>query len=235
MLLWRIIGISCGVLCATLIFLLIKLKLVKRKYAYEFKRDKLLRINKRDVNRADFVFETSSTTSKFIKEYVLSKDKNKKLFLCEYNKQYKKVVFFILAYDKNGNLLNVLEIRDKKPQRYSRLIKIPRNCNAVNVIVNEIDDVTIEPSVYEQVKASKIVFYSLLESLMITFALFFVEYLMIEIFGNLYKSNYTTSSNMNISFIVLGCIFLINFVATLLSCLYSNRYIGSSGGGSYEF
>ena len=81
---WRILLVVFGLLFLLMMFFIIRKKYLKTEYNFAYVRDKVVRMNKISKSTADFVFVPNNDSHKFISEYIVSKKRKKKSFICEY-------------------------------------------------------------------------------------------------------------------------------------------------------
>ena len=102
--------------------LLIMKKYLRSEYEYIFYTDEVLKVEEAN-GLTNYLFEGPIETQQYINEYILCKKKRKKYFICDYGKEVKSIQYFILAYNANRKLINVIRVTERRPKEFSKLIK----------------------------------------------------------------------------------------------------------------
>lgn len=204
---------------------------LRSDYEFSFFEDDVIKAEK--VNGiSNYLFQGNPATQEYINEYVLSERKRKKYFMCEYGKKINSIHYFILAYNSNRKLINVIQVKERRPGAFSRTIKLPRRTRAVNFVIHKVNGFNVDFHPIKKIKLRKIFSYSFLMSAGL-FSLVNAVRLLIVItsgyyFYEPYLNTYGTSH-----FILTGIIASVLFLVLFIMLLIKNRYFTRNRGGFY--
>ena len=116
--------------------LLVMKKYLRNEYEYIFYTDEVLKVEESN-GLTSYLFEGPVETQQYINEYILCKRKRKKYFMCEYGKDVKSIQYYVLAYNANRKLINVIQVKERRPNSFSKMIKLPKKTRAVNFVIHK--------------------------------------------------------------------------------------------------
>lgn len=189
MILWIIIGaVLVGVSLILILLLAIK-KFLKNKYNFSYEKDSIIRVNKETDKNVDFVFIPRGSVFEYVKEYIISKRGKKKELILEYNEVNGPIKYYVVAFGANKKVLQVTEVTDKSPSKYSRIIKLHKKTKAVNIVVREANYNYVELPYIRPLSLARIFIFSFIISLIIL-CLSFASRIALTYFFSSYKENY---------------------------------------------
>jgi hypothetical protein len=232
---WTYIGITSIVLFLLLVVIMIIRGDLKDRLYHKMHKDELIKITK-DPNSINSLYFTSGEASRYIKKYVICKTNSDLYVLCNYAKEYKKILFFVVCYSSKGKVKGILRYTERDTTKTSRIIAIPKNTKSVNIVIGRVDDRIINKHITKPLVAKKAIMHSVLFSLATFFALIAFDYLFITILGGQYYSKIYLNSDMNLIYILISIgLTIITFVLHLVSLLSKSKKQLSGGALEYEF
>lgn len=211
--------------------LLVMKKYLRNEYEYIFYTDEVLKVEESN-GLTSYLFEGPVETQQYINEYILCKRKRKKYFMCEYGKDVKSIQYYVLAYNANRKLINVIQVKERRPNSFSKMIKLPKKTRAVNFVIHKINGFEVDAHPIRKIKVSRIFAYSFFMSLGLFTAINAVRLLILLIKGahfiDVYLEEYGTQGYVY-SGILCGVLFIVLF----LILLFKNRYFTRSRGEFY--
>ena len=219
-----IVFIGCSLL------LLFK-KYLRSEYEYIFYTDEVLKVE--EVNGlTNYLFEGPAETQQYINEYILCKRKRKKYFMCEYGKDVKSIQYYILAYNANRKLINVIQVKERRPNQFSKMIKLPKKTRAVNFVIHKINGFEVDAHPVRKIKMGRIFAYSFFMSVGLFSAINAFRLLILLIFGGnfveVYLEKYGTQG-----YVYSGILCGVLFITLFFILLKKNRYFVRNRGEFY--
>lgn len=225
---WHIIALSVFiiflVLFALRVIIYIKTKRTsflnthnEHKFYYDRVIKKDTEIKSRGKNQVNFVFESTFTDGNIIKKYIISKVKNDKTLLIEFNnKEVKSFSFQIFCYNKNVKLIKVIEINLVDLTNISNIINLPRNTEYINFVEKD-KGINISSQVIKKYPLLMMI----LDGLVIATFSFWLSYLVgVLLVGN-QVNNYLDSFNS--IFLYSLIIFFLGVYYYIIGIIYQKR------------
>lgn len=211
--------------------LLIFKRHLKSSYEFSFFEDYVIKTEK--VNGiSNYLFKGNPATQEYISEYVLSERKRKKYFMCQYGEKINSIHYFILAYSGSRKLINIIQVKERRPRAFSKTIKLPKRTRAVNFVIHKINGFNVDYHPIKKIKLRKIFSYSFLMSAGLFSLVNAVRLLIVMIKGYYFYESYLRqygTSHFILTGIVAGVLFLVLFFMLLIK----NRYFTRNRGGFY--
>lgn len=219
-----------------LVFIISTLKLVFKRflvtnYEYGFYNDEVLKVEKANES-TNYLFVGPEGTREYINEYVIGETKKKKKFICEYGKSVNSIEYYILAYNGNQKLINIIRVKERRPNGFSKAIKIPKKTKCLNFVIHKVNGFNVDLHPVQRVKVSKIFKYSFWMSVG-TFSLLNAIRLLIIITKGQYFIEPFLKQYGTISYIALGALSGVLFFTLFFILLGKNRYFTRNRGGFY--
>ena len=152
--------------------------------------------------------------------------------MCEYGKKINSIQFYILAYNGNRKLINVIQVKERRPKAFSRAVKLPKKTRAVNFVIHKINGFNVDFHPIKKIKIRKIFSYSFMMSAGLFSIVNALRLIIIlvrgEYFYKPYLQQYGTSQFI-LTGIISGVLFLVLFIILLIK----NRYFTRNRGGFY--
>lgn len=235
MLKWRLLVIlSVALFILIRVFIRIK-KYNKIVYLHQFKED--------DISKEDFksnsltghntVFFTQKNNVAYIKKYVISKSPACTLLICNYARKFKSISYYVLVYNRNKKLIDVLKVHEKDTSTTSKIVGINPKCRYINIVLGSCDDVTINSQLIRAMSKRTIRFSSFLTASCVFLVLFILRHLMLEIIHPIHmRAFYGTIYNV----LGVGLFILVAFFSYLLRVrTLKRRNTKLRSGGIYEY
>lgn len=203
----------------------------RSEYEFAYFEDEVLKVEKAN-GITNYLFKGGQETQKYINEYVLSERKRKKYFMCEYGPNINSIHYFILAYSGNRKLLNVIQVKERRPNAFSRTIKLPKRTRGVNFVIHKVNGFQVDYHPIRKIKVFKILSYSFLMSLGLFSIVNALRLTIILIKGRYFFESYLNAYG-TMQFIATGAIAFVLFIALFIILLIKNRYFARNRGGFY--
>ena len=211
--------------------LLLFKKYLRSEYEYIFYTDEVLKVE--EVNGlTNYLFEGPAETQQYINEYILCKRKRKKFFMCEYGKDVKSIQYYILAYNANRKLINLIQVKERRPNQFSKMIKLPKKTRAVNFVIHKINGFEVDAHPVRKIKITRIFAYSFFMSLGLFSAINAIRLLILLIAGGNFVEMYLERYGMQ-GYIYSGILCVVLFIALFFILLFKNRYFARNRGEFY--
>lgn len=210
---------SLGGLVIGLILLFI-FRFRKRVPYQDFVEDSFIKEKETSHSRNALYF-THGETRKYIMRYVFCKGQHEKYVICNYNKKYEEIRFFVVCYNSKNKIVGVYNYREIGSMgSTSKIIPVNYRTKKVNIIIAKVNDVVINHSVYKPVKRTFINLFSFIASFVVLCTLFAVRHLLAVGICGVYLYSFLNSMYNTISW--TACI-VIAVVYCLLSMLILNK------------
>lgn len=177
---WRIATIIILGVFVFIIFLLSSTKPLKNKYFYACREDKLEKTEKRKGVRYN-VYSVLGRSASFIDKYVIKAIGKKKTLICDYVTKFDFISYYILLFNKNNDLMKIMEVKEYNVSLCSKPIKLPKKCVNINVVVNKYNDVDMNVSLKGEVSKAAVMVFSVLESIALLCFLFILRQILVEV------------------------------------------------------
>lgn len=206
-------------------------RFLKTDYEFDFYDDEVIREQKAN-GISNVLFQGNPATQEYINEYVLSERKKKKYFMCEYGKKINSIHYFILAYNGNGKLLNVIQVKERRPGQFSKTIKLPKRTRAVNYVIHKVNGFNVDFHPIKKIRGGKIFGYSLMMSLGLFSLVNALRLTIVMLLGYYFYEPYLKSYG-TLHFTITGIIAGVLFLVLFFMLLAKNRYFTRNRGGFY--
>ena len=152
--------------------------------------------------------------------------------MCEYGESVKSIEYYILAYNGNAKLINVIRVKERRPNNFSKAIKIPKRTKGVNFVIHKVNGFNVDLHPIKKIKVHKLFAYSLFMSLGTFSVLNAVRLLIIILKGQYFIEPYLQQYG-TISYIITGGFAGALFLVLFIMLLIKNRYFTRNRGGFY--
>lgn len=218
-----------------LIAILFIFKFRKNVYLANFERDELFE-ESNDPDIKNFIYSTKGETRKYIKRYVIRKTKYDKFVICNYNKCFNSISYFIVALNNKLRPIAVLQVSEKNTNtNSSKIFVVPSKTKFVNVIIKEADSQVVNDRIIQVLPKAKVTLYSVLSSTLLFNLLFVLRHLIAVIFGNVFSEYYFGHIYNYIAILICFAITLLYFVMTYRTLRKRNFKNSHGGKVGYEF
>lgn len=211
---WRILTTAfLGGAIFIVLFLLLA-HLLKNKYGYTCREDKLAKNEKLKGVRY-LVYESLGRSAYYIDKYVLKQKGKKRELICDYVTNYTFISYYVLLFNKKGKLMKIMEIAENNTATCSKSIKLANKCEKVNIVVNHVNDEDLGVNLKADVGLGKIKVFAVFESIALFLFLFVLRHALIEILCFDSQLLFLMSDYNLISIAIIAGFSLINFVLVL--------------------
>ena len=177
---WRLLtAVLLGVMVFILLLLLLS-HMLKNKYGYTCREDKLIKSEKHKGSRYR-VYEVLGRSAYYIDKYVLRNHGKNVELICDYVNSYTFISYYVLLFNKKGRLMRIMEIAENNTATCSKPIKLPNKCEKVNIVANQVNDEELGVKLKAQVALGKIKAFSIMESMALFCFLFTLRHVLIEV------------------------------------------------------
>lgn len=232
---WRAFAIVAFIFFIASIVVLIVTKLLKNNFYYDYREDELIKETKSMNSNNSLYFTSDPSTYQYIKKYVLCKTVSDKYCICQYDREFNKIVFFIIQYSKNNKIVAITKCSEIKNNEASRVIPLNRKTDKINIIISKVDKMEINSSVIKPLNKVKVLLYCLLKFDYSFTGLFVLRHIIVECLGQSFTASYFNSIYNLIS--ILSCLLfgLVVSIASYISLKKRNLIMHRGGVIEYEF
>lgn len=231
---WEIIFLvmaSLGVLS----FIILKVcRFTKNRYYHNFEENELID-SKKKVNSKNDVYFTDNLTSRYIDKYVICKTSTDLFLVCNFCKNYKKIKFFVIQYNKKKKVIGIKRITELSTKLTSRVVALNKHTKYVNIVVGKVDDVEINQEVIRPLTRKSISFNCLFVFLLTLSLTYSVNFLFAYLFSGNFLLPYL---NGFVNLIVILSILAFSILTSLFSFIglkKKNKQLIEGGVLEYEF
>ena len=231
---WRILFIVSIVLLIATIVLSCVLKLLKNKYYHQFHNNELIKTTK-TANSTNSLYFTNGETRHYIRKYVVCKTAYDKYVICNFNKKYEKIVYFVVQYTKGKKVISVMRIEETNTQESSRVITLKNKCRYVNVVIGTVNGQVINENIIRPLAINRIRLHTLIRCFRLYLILFIIRHLTIEILGGIHIKLYLTHLYNYLAVFGSAILLVLSYLITV-KCLRRRNIKALTGGAlEYEF
>ena len=144
-------------------FLILK-GLCKNRYYHSYISDDLIK-NEPDGSANNLIFDVNSDTRKYIKRYIIRKSIYETSVICNYNKEYKDIAYYVTSFNSSFKPIDIVRVRENNTLTSSRIIKVSKNTKYVNIWVSEVDNTVLNTNELMPVPVRNLFLDSLLRSI----------------------------------------------------------------------
>ena len=232
---WRAFAIVAFVLFIASIVVLIITKLLKNNFYFDYREDELIKESKSMNSSNSLYFTSDPSTYQYIKKYVLCKTVSDKYCICQYDREFNKIVFFIVQYSKNNKIIAITKCSEIKNNEASRVVPLNRKTEKINIIISKVDKMEINSSVIKPLNRIKVFLYCLLKFVYSFTGLFVIRHIIVELLGQSFVASYFNSIYNLISILFCLVFGLIVAIASFISLKKRNLVMHRGGVIEYEF
>ena len=234
MLAWRMSAlVALGVFLLALLILGI-FKFRKNYYFKAFVQDDNFKTDKVGGTKNKY-FLVLSDTKQFIKRYVIRKSVYENSFICNFNRPYKSITYYIVCYGFGNHVVEVIEVTENNTNHSSKIIALSRACKNVNVIVKNVEGLELNTNVIKPLPLKKIKLYSLFSGFALMSALYAVRHLVLELILGKYCKPYLDGIYNLIGIVVILLISVAYYFMSVSTMRKRNCRNRNGGALEYEF
>ena len=231
---WEIIFLvvaSVGILS----FIILKVcHFTKNRYYHSFVENELID-SKNKVNSKNDVYFTDNLTYRYIDKYVICKTSTDLFLICNFCKNYKKIKFFVIQYNKKKKVIGIKRITELSTKLISRVVALNKRTKYVNIVVGKVDDVEINQDVIRPLTKKAISLNCLFVFLLTLSVTYSINFLFAYLFAGNFLLPYL---NGFVNLIVMLSILSFSILTSLFSFIglkRKNKSLIEGGVLEYEF
>ena len=234
MLPWRIsVIVALGIFLICL-FILGVFKFRKNLYYKAFVQDDNFKTDKVGGTKNKY-FLVLSDTKKYIKRYVIRKSVYENSFICNFNKQYKSITYYIVCYGFGRRVIEVIKVTEKNTNNSSKIIALKQACKNVNIVIRDVDGLLLNTNVIKPLPLKKIKLFALYSGIALMCGLYIVRHIALEIILGQYCKPYLDGIYNLISIVVILLISLAYYFMSVSTMKKRNCKNRNGGALEYEF
>ena len=228
---WRLLTIIFSIIFVLLILILLMSKPLKNKYNYACREDQLVKSEKRKGARYN-VYSVFGRSAYYVDKYILKEVGKHKTLICDYVKNYQFIAYYLLLFNKKGNIIKIMEVSEYNTTFCSKAIKLPRRCTKINVVVKNVDDKDLNINLVGQVSKPAVIVFSIFESVALFCFLFALRHVLIEIICLDTKIIFLRSTYDVYSIVLIALFAFINYliISSRLKKTYHHKVAKAKGG-----
>lgn len=159
--LWTITLIASVLTYVILMTCVFPRTLLKTELVIRTPRDRGIK-NVKETSGRTIVYQPSLEYRAYIPQYLISERDDKKILLCKLSPDVKYIDYDVVAYDGLNQVCKVINAKELiDGEGYTKQMPLDRNVAYVSIVVNAVNDVTMDTRKNKPVTPGKIVGYSL--------------------------------------------------------------------------
>ena len=211
---WRLLtAVFLGVMVFIILLLLLS-HMLKNKYGYTCREDKLIKSEKHKGSRYR-VYEVLGRSAYYIDKYVLRNHGKNVELICDYINSYVFISYYVLLFNKKGRLMRIMEVTENNTATCSKPIKLPKKCEKVNIVANRVNDEDLGVKLKANVALGNIKAFSIFESIALFCFLFTLRHALIEILCFNSQLLFLMSTYNAISIAIIAVFSIVNLMLLL--------------------
>lgn len=234
MTLWNTLCIVSAVVFVLAILILIVFNFRKNVYYKPYEADELYKTTI-DAGVKNYIYSTHAETKEYIKRYVIRKSAYDNSIICNFNKNYEQITYFVIQYSRRNKVLSVTEVTERKTNNSSKIITISKRCKNVNIVVKSVEGLELNTRMILPLSTAKIRLFSLFSTLAFLSALFVVRHLLVTIICYYYSKTFFETIYNYISLIAIFGFSLAYYVLSVLTLRKKSAKSRNGGALEYDF
>lgn len=232
---WTLLFYISSTIFIALFIVLKVLGLQRNKYLKPFKEDELFK-NFKESDARNFIYSTNGITRKYIRRYVVRRGHYDTSILCNYNKNYGYISYYIVTYGKNKKVKEVFEVTETNTNtNSSKIFVIKKKFKYVNIVIKQVDGEEINTNFIKPIPRKKAKLYSFLSTIALLTFLFSLRHLLIFCVGEVFLEDFSNSVHNYIAMIAILVISLLYYITKYRSLKRRNFKNRIGGNLDYEF
>lgn len=234
MTLWNTLCIISAIMLVGCIVILIVFNFRKNVYYKPYEADELYK-KTIDQGIKNYIYSTHAETKEYIKRYVIRRSAYDNSVICNFNKNYSEITYFIIQYKRRNKVLSVTEVTERNTNNSSKIIAISKKCKNVNIIVKNVEGLELNTRMILPLSTAKIRLYSLFSSVAFLSALFVIRHLLVIIICYYFSKTFLESIYNYISILAIFGFSLAYYVLSVLSLRKKSAKSRNGGALEYDF
>lgn len=234
MTLWNTLCIVSAIVFVVAILILIVFNFRKNVYYKPYEADELYKTTI-DAGVKNYIYSTHAETKEYIKRYVIRKSAYDNSIICNFNKNYEQITYFVIQYSRRNKVLSVTEVTERKTNNSSKIITICKRCKNVNIVVKSVEGLELNTRMILPLSTAKIRLFSLFSTLAFLSALFVVRHILVIIICYYYSKTFFETIYNYISLIAIFGFSLAYYVLNVLTLRKKSAKSRNGGALEYDF
>ena len=207
MILWIILLIVSAAVFLLIAMLLLPRLLLQSRYTLGSTMDRGLKRYRLSANGQGIVYEPNLMVRRYIKQYVITTDRGRKLLKCKVGDKVSYLEYDVVLFNASNKVFKVLSVNELIRQRgYTDIIELPEETSYVTLVLNRVDNRKFNKTSCARVSPLKIFLYGLAMIPLTVIEALVINLCFSKIFGGLFKESYlmATEENLLVLFVALG-------------------------------
>lgn len=234
MTLWNTLCLISAIAFIGCIVILLVFNFRKNVYYKPYEADELYK-KTIDQGVKNYIYSTHAETKEYIKRYVIRKSAYDNSVICNFNKNYSQITYFVIQYKRNNKVLSVTEVSERNTNNSSKIIAISKKCKNVNIVVKSVEGLELNTRMILPLSTAKIRLYSLFSSLAFLSILFVIRHLLVLIICYYYSKTFFESIYNYISIIAIFGFALAYYALSAISLRRKSAKSRNGGALEYDF
>ena len=233
-LIFRILAIISLIVMILSIIIKVIFKFKKNHYFRPFKQDQLVK-QIREGGSNNQYFLVSGPDADLIPRYVFRKSVYEYSVVCNFKKNFKRIVYYIVSFNEKNKVLDVLEVCEENTIDTSRVIIVNKKTKKVNIVVRDADSIRYNQSYIIPMSTKNIWLNQFFNTLILFNSLYVIRYLLVQLFASQFTTYYSLDMFGQIGLICIIVTSFIYFFVGAFETLNKNQKERAGGKVSYEF
>ena len=234
MLAWRYSALIALAVFVLSLLILGLFKFRKNLYYKAYVQDDNFKTDKVGGTKNKFYLVVSDT-KKYIKRYVIRKSVYENSFICNFNRPYKSITYYIVCYGLGKHVIEVIQVTEKNTNNSSKIIALSRACRNVNIIIRDVEGLELNTKVIKPLPIRKIKLYSIFSGLALLSGLYFVRHIILELILGKYCKPYLDGIYNLIGIAAILLIAILYYFMSVSTMRKRNCRNRNGGSLEYEF
>ena len=234
MTLWNTLLVLALVILVADIAIMIIFRFRRNVHYIAFSKDNLVKTTD-DSGVKNYIYSTHGQTAEYIKRYVIRKSVNDDSVICNFNKNYDEIQYYVVQYSRKHKPINVKLVSEYNTNNSSKILVLKKRCKYVNIIIKRVNGVDINIRVIMPLSVKNMRLFSLCSSLLLFTSIFALRHFVTLLICGKYFKTFLNSAENLIGIGVLALISVGNYFFSVLNLRRKNSKIRSGGALEYEF
>lgn len=207
----------------------------KNVYLKGFEENELFKV-KKEADYKNYIYSTKGMTRKFIRRYVIRRGRYDTTLVCNYNKNFNQISYFVVAYNKRRKPIQVIEVEELNTNtNSSKILVLNRKTAYVNIHMKKVDGEIMNTHFIKPIPRRKAKLFSYIASLCLLSFLLVVRHIIGALVGVALLDVFLKSAYNLIAVIASFIISLLYFIFTYRGMKRRNFKNKFGGKVEYEF
>ncbi len=166
----------------------------------------------RNINEVDghsIIYAPATVYRKYLKHYALSRRNGELKLICDYDKKVQYVDFDICLFDNDGNIANVVNVKQNVTNGAGEEISLPVETSYVSIKLNVANGSTFSKGISEGVSGKSLALFAIVCSVIEVGILFALKWCFSHLFGGVYGESFMSDMIGNIITFGVGFVIIV--------------------------